>query len=519
LYLCLQLDAKKSPLALLAQTCSSIGKDTTPSKSLIPPLDKKDAQGSSGSSSSSGRKSESPKHHKASPDGRKSQSSTGGDRRESTSDSSESKSRPTPKDIPALVPIQAVSKSPHNDSSDMSAKSLPSSSVDRPNKEGTPVRCSSSHSTSASASVSAGTQSSTNSRISLSCGNMLLEVNHNDSYSTGLPKSGQAIPASHPSIPPSYKHDPLSLSSIPHSFAAYPGCSSLSLFGHPGAMASLDPASASSLYSASLAGHGLHAGLSQKSSLSPYVGYARIKTASGATTLVPFCRDPYCTNCQITLQNAQLGGSSSACGAGCTQCTHDKCFSIPTSLGSTSMGAPVLPITPGLASLAGVASAASSLPLPSSLYSHAFGVMPGHHGLPYTCNWMQGSEHCGKRFTTSEELLQHLRTHTTAGDVSSLAASGLSPYSSLGLPGCTSFHSTPGSVSPNSLRQVYPRSVSPASLLAASRFHPYKSPLATLPSPVSAGLPGTIPQPPGLGSYYSPYALYAQRLGAAAVAP
>jgi hypothetical protein len=55
----------------------------------------------------------------------------------------------------------------------------------------------------------------------------------------------------------------------------------------------------------------------------------------------------------------------------------------------------------------------------------------GHSGLPLVCNWVSsGNEHCGKRFSTSEELLQHLRTHTTSSDHLSIAAA----YERYGLP-------------------------------------------------------------------------------------
>jgi len=340
---------------------------------------------------------------------------------------------------------------------------------------------------------------------------MLLEVNHHEKASAlaGLSSSSHLAAA--------YKHhETLTASGLPPGYPAYPGCSSLPLLGHPGFGAD---AATSAAYHAALAAHGLGKAGSlpgapgAASALSPYLSYARVKTASGATTLVPVCKDPYCTGCQMQMQTAQLQPGSvggSACGVACTQCPHDKSpLSVPSSLPApVALGG--YPLPPGLG---GATPGASSLPgLSSSLYPH-FGVLPGHpHGLPYVCNWMAGSDYCGKRFTNSEELLNHLRTHT-----SGTGESPLSAYSSLGLslPGfCHSSHySSAGSISPNSaLRQAYPRTLSPNSVLAA-RYHPYK-PSLSLPSatPGAAALPGTVP--PGLGAYYSPYALYGQRLGA-----
>lgn len=344
---------------------------------------------------------------------------------------------------------------------------------------------------------------------------MLLEVNHSQDSASSAAK---ASISSH-STP---KSDSLISSNYAAGLGAYPGCVIPMLpHGVP-----IDVSTASHFHPAALAAHGLSSksampghGLPGAHGVSPYT-YARVKTSSGATTLVPICRDPYCTNCQITMQNAQLT-SASACAAGCTQCTHEKsALQVPTSLPSglsTSLGTvPVLSM--GASGLPGASH------LPSSLYSHAFGVLPGHHTMPYVCNWMAGSDYCGKRFSTSEELLQHLRTHTSAADLASL--SGLSaayPASALaGLaapsPLCHTAH-YPGSLSPNSLRQAYPRSLSPNTLLAASRYHPYKSPLAAAfpgASPSAAAQLGAVPA--GLAHYYSPYALYGQRLGAA-VAP
>ena len=503
-----QLDAKKSPLALLAQTCSSIGKDSTPGKNIIPPLEKKDDK-----KKESQGKIESPQRTSTPeerPQGRDSVKRDSGSPRDEKQQAPPSR----PKELPPLVPISSSSSS-----SSTNDKATPPPSSE---KEKSLERDSSS-----APATSNSSQQATNSRISLSCGNMLLEVNHHETNSTssnGSSVSSSAVKttttsstATTPALPKPGDY-PSSLHG--HLGATYPGCA-LPLLGHH---IPVDTATATPIHPAAISVHssmGLSAaqkGLPSAHGLSPYT-YARVKSASGATTLVPICRDPYCTNCQLTMTNAQYPGT---CAAGCTQCNHDKTHTaLPTSLASSygsHLGTiPVLPL--GASALTPSASA-----LASSYYSHAFSMLPGHHTLPYVCNWMAGSDYCGKRFTTSEELLQHLRTHTSSADSAALA----SLYPGLGLSAAAAHaslaachtgappHYPPGSLSPNSLRQAYPRSLSPNSLLAAARYHPYKSPLSlptTLPS--AAGLPSAA-LPAGLAPYYSSYALYGQRLGAAA---
>lgn len=144
----------------------------------------------------------------------------------------------------------------------------------------------------------------------------------------------------------------------------------------------------------------------------------------------------------------------------------------------------------------------------SAMYPHGLGALSAHHGLPYVCNWVAGSEYCGKRFTTSEELFHHLRTHTSATDPLLAAYSASTGLPLSGLAACPTHYSTPGSLSPNSLRRAYPTSLSPNSL-AANRFHPYKTALSPYGAAPVPGLPL-----PSVGAYYSPYSLYGQRLGA-----
>ena len=226
------------------------------------------------------------------------------------------------------------------------------------------------------------------------------------------------------------------------------------------------------------------------------VRYTSVKTASGATTLVPVCSDPYCTYCKLTLQSAQL---APACGSGCAQCTSDKAaVGLSASYPSTSLASSLL----GMSSLHGLSAAYGS---PSS-----HGSAAGH----YVCSWIGTAGFCGKRFASSEELVQHLRSHTATLDTPAPTLPTGLPLSSLASHGLAS-HLYPsaalGSVSPSSLRQPYPRSLSPT-LLAASRFHPYlKSSLSSLPSALdSSSLP---PVHPSLGAYSSLYSLYGHKLG------
>lgn len=225
----------------------------------------------------------------------------------------------------------------------------------------------------------------------------------------------------------------------------------------------------------------LKMGAFSPASMSSY--YARVKTPTGST-IVPFCRDPLCTNCPS--YGGMQGTAGSTCPSGCTQCKHD-----PTGLSASVLNPLLTGLTPpGL--------------YPSPLLSP--------HGLPYICSWIAGGEtYCGKRFGTSDELLQHLRTHTTnlSGAITETALPlGLSlPTSMPGLGGCHLHYSTaPSLTSPAGLRRTYPTALDS---LTASRYHPYK--------PASFGVgPPLPPLPhPGLSPYYNPYMYAGQRFGAA----
>lgn len=239
----------------------------------------------------------------------------------------------------------------------------------------------------------------------------------------------------------------------------------------------------------------------------PYLGYARLKTTGGPDSLMPICRDPYCTGCQLNshllsnsvttaaavanLTNGKLPSGANAtpttsCPAGCAQCDHNKSGSVSSS--------PYGPLTTA-----------------GAVFAHAQLAALAGTQLPYVCSWIAGdTAYCGKRFATSEELLQHLRNHTSGGGATdpAIAAATLSLLPPVGLPTHPLF------------ARSYP--TPPLSPLATARYHPYGKPSPLLPPSLSSlGLPLPPPPPPphphataGLPPYFTPYSLYAPRLGA-----
>ena len=184
----------------------------------------------------------------------------------------------------------------------------------------------------------------------------------------------------------------------------------------------------------------------------------------GAAGSTGVCRDPYCRDptCPTAVYNAQLMASLMASG-----------------------------LPPGYAEL---------------FQAHKTSAAAAANGAgPYICNWMNGREgYCGKRHSSAEELLQHLRTHTN------LSTSDSAMYSASAA-AAANFQRTYGSAL--------------SSMSAASRFHPYAAAVAAATAAKSSALPpslsalGSVPPPLPTGlppSLYSPAAassLYASLYG------
>ena len=192
-------------------------------------------------------------------------------------------------------------------------------------------------------------------------------------------------------------------------------------------------------------------------------GYPPVATHPGTGSV---CRDPYCKDpgCPIAVYNAYMAR---------------------------------LRLPPGYLELLEahkLASLPASPALPSTSLSASASLGPGG---PYICNWMNGRDYCGKRYSNAEELLVHLKTHTN------LSTSDSSSYAGL-------------------LRGAAPSQLLPSPLsLQANRYSPYQRPgaaplppslssLAALPPSPLGGLPpslaSSLPYPASL------YALYGARL-------
>ncbi|XP_050710382.1 zinc finger protein Noc-like isoform X1 [Eriocheir sinensis] len=421
----IELDAKKSPLALLAQTCSSIGADLT-QKGGIASVDK----------ASKG---------KSSP-GAKSPGAT---------------LNISPSDDPAkTTPSAASSFKPYEKKDDDDRIS--------PSKRSSP------HSRSPGCSQPSAERSSSRGSDSGRSSSRNRDPPSSSSISPRV-SSPAVTPKSSSSVSAFSCHALSSLGDLTKDpLAAYKLAPSL----YPHLALGLDP-----LGAAGLSALTAKVPTSTSAALSsPYIGYARVKTANGTETVVPVCRDPYCSGCQINAHAAQVVNGT--CPPGCSQCSQ------------------IAAHTKNLAALPGL------LPsLPASTLSGLYpppGLVGGSH-QPYVCNWIAGDTFCGKRFSTSEELLQHLRSHTNL----STSDSSLS------------LHALHHPLLAGHLPRGYP--TPPLSPLSAARYHPYaKPPLAhlppTAPLPASAlsaaTLSGLHPHP--LSAYYNPYSLYARGLGATA---
>lgn len=463
-YFLLQLDAKKSPLALLAQTCSQIGADSPTSKPLISPLEK-NKKSSSAAAENLTRSSPAAARDKQ---------------------SEKSTARSSPVEVKlAFKPYEStvITKKCDDTRPSSKASSVNNSEIGDDKKSESRSPATKSNSPSASNSTTPAPEAGKTSPSASSTDRKSSSPSGSTARGASpIIRSGLEILQGHPKDMPLGTYKPGSALSSGLSSGLSGPLSSLCC---PPGLEHANPAFRPPFPGGPFSHH--HAAMLAagypSTTPGPYVSYARVKTPSGGEALVPVCKDPYCTGCQFSMHNQQLlmGGTPGPCPSGCTQCDHQK-YGLAMAMSLVPPG----PVPP------------SSLAYPQL-------------GRPYVCNWIAGETYCGKRFGTSEELLQHLRTHTSLTGATDIATSVASSTASALL----NPHSLFSTAALHRAASGYPNP--PLSPLSAARYHPYAKP----------GLPGTLGaspysafNPTTLGPYaYSPYAVYGQRLGAAAVHP
>ncbi|OWK07928.1 hypothetical protein Celaphus_00008320, partial [Cervus elaphus hippelaphus] len=286
---------------------------------------------------------------------------------------------------------------------------------------------------------------------------------------------------------------------LPPAGMTYPGSLAGAYAGYPPQFlphgVALDPTKPGSLVGAQLAAAAAGSlGCSKPAGSSPLAGASppSVMTAS-------LCRDPYCLSYHCA---SHLAGAAAASAS----CAHDPAAAAAALKSGYPLVYPTHPLHGVHSSLTAAAAAGATPPSLAGHPLYPYGFMLPNDPLPHICNWVSANGPCDKRFATSEELLSHLRTHTAFPGTDKLL-SGYPSSSSLASAAAAAMAChmhIPTSGAPGSPGTLALRSPHHA-LGLSSRYHPYsKSPLPTPGAPV--------PVPAATGPYYSPYALYGQRL-------